>query len=142
MKKYIIITLAAAFGLTMAKAQKLSATQVPAAVKNSFAKAYPNQTVKWEKEKDKYEAAFKKNGADMSVLYTTAGEATETETDIKTTELPAPVLSYIKTNMPGKSITEAAKITTTAGVVTYEAEVAGQDMIFDDKGKFIKKIKA
>ncbi len=141
MKKYVMFTLVAALSISITKAQKLSAAQVPAAVKNSFATAYPNQAVKWEKEKDKYEAGFKKNGTDMSVLYTTAGEATETETNIKPAELPAAVLSYLKTNMPGKRITEAAKITNAAGVVTFEAEVAGKDMIFDDKGKFIKKMK-
>ena len=54
MKKYLMFTLAAALGLTMANAQKLSAAQVPAAVKNSFAKAYPNQAVKWEKEKGQF----------------------------------------------------------------------------------------
>ena len=134
-------TFAAAFTVTMAKAQKLSAAQVPAAVKNSFTKAYPQQSVKWEKEKDKYEAAFKQNGADMSILYTGAGVMTESETDIKTTELPASALAYIKVNMPGKRITEAAKISTVTGVVTYEAEIGGKDLIFDDKGKFIKKIK-
>ncbi len=137
-----MFTLATCLAIPMAKAQKLSAAKVPAAVKNSFAKAYPNQSVKWEKEKDKYEAAFKQNGADISVLYTDAGVMTESETDIKITELPAPALAYIKANMPGKRITEAAKISTVAGVVTYEAEIGGKDLIFDDKGKFIKKIKA
>ena len=121
MKKFLMFTLAVALAIPMAKAQKLSAAKAPAAVKNSFAKAYPNQSVKWEKEKDKYEAAFKQNGADMSVLYTCAGVMTKSETDIKTTELPAPALPYIKTHMPCKRITEAAKISTVAGVVSYES---------------------
>jgi opacity protein-like surface antigen len=139
MKKCLVLTLSAVLVISAASAQKLSSAKVPVTVKNAFAKAYPGQSVKWEKEKDKYEAGFKQNGADVSVLYTAAGVMTESETDIKITELPVPVLAYIKNNLQGKPIKEAAKITTAAGVVTYEAEAGGEDLIFDSKGTFLKK---
>src|SRR3954452_9892869 len=35
-------------------AQKIGAAKVPTAVKQAFAKAHPNVTVKWEKEDGKY----------------------------------------------------------------------------------------
>lgn len=136
-----MLTFAAALAINAASAQKLSSSKVPAAVRNAFAKAYPGQAVKWEKEGNKYEAGFKQNGADISVLYTAGGEMTESETDIKANALPAAVISYVKSNRKGKEIKEAAKITTAAGVVTYEAEVDGKDLIFDDKGKFLKEVK-
>ncbi len=36
---------------------------------------------------------------------------------------------------------EAAKITDAHGVVTYEAEVKGMDLLFDSAGKFLKEVK-
>jgi len=44
-------------------------------------------------------------------------------------------------NIRAKKIKEAAKITDAKGVVTYEAEVTGKDLIFDASGKFLKEIK-
>src|SRR6478736_5428735 len=85
-------------------AQKIDAAKVPAAVKQSFAKAHPNVTVKWEKEDGKYEAGFKTGTLTISELYTAAGIMEETETDIAVSQLPAPVLSYVKENYKGKTI--------------------------------------
>ena len=126
---------------TVTFAQKISADKVPAAVKTAFSKEYPNTTVKWEMENGKYEAGFKSKGQIMSALYTPEGTKTETEVDIKITELPATVTSYVKTHYKGKTMKEAARITKADGTVNYEAEVNGMDVIFDSNGKFIKEAK-
>ena len=60
---------------------------------------------------------------------------------MKVTELPANVLSYVKEHYKGKTIKEASKITKATGIVNYEAEVSGMDVIFDASGKFIKEMK-
>ncbi|MEO7311122.1 MAG: PepSY-like domain-containing protein [Chitinophagaceae bacterium] len=141
MKKKILLALFVGGAVAVAVAQKLKASAVPAAVKSSFAKSYPGITAKWEMEAGKYEAGFKKNGSDMSVLFEKNGTMTESETDIKTTDLPATVLAYVAAHYKGKKINEAAKITTAAGVVTFEAEVGDTDVIFDASGKFLKEVK-
>ena len=125
----------------VACAQKLDASKVPAAVKASFAKAYPGAVAKWEKENGKYEASFKKDGNTMSALFETNGTMTESETDIKVSALPAAVLSYVKANYKGKTIKEGAKIIKADGTVMYEAEVDGKDVIFDSNGTFVKVMK-
>jgi hypothetical protein len=125
---------------TVACGQKISADKVPALVKAAFAKQHPGTSVKWEMENGKYEAGFKDKGTTTSVLYTADGTMTESETDIKIADLPKAVMDYVKAHYKGK-IKEGAKITTAAGVVTYEAEVDGKDVIFDSTGKFIKEVK-
>ena len=141
MKKLLsLVALATAIGFS-ACAQKLNASKVPAAVKATFEKQYPGVSVKWEKEDGKYEAGFKQNDNTMSALYEANGTMTESEMDIKVSDLPASVLAYVKENYKGKKIKEGAKITKSDGTVNYEAEVDGKDVIFDATGKFLKEMK-
>jgi hypothetical protein len=141
MKKLMMMSaLVAAIGFS-ACAQKLDASKVPAAVKAAFAKQYPGITTKWEKENGKFEASFKQNGNTMSALFEANGTMTESEMDIKVSDLPATVLAYVKDHYKGKTIKEGAKITKADGTVNYEAEVDGKDVIFDSNGKFLKEAK-
>ena len=119
-------------------AQKIKDADVPQVVKNSFTKSFPGQTAKWEKEKENFEAGFKSGGRNMSATFQPNGNFIESETDIKELELPPAALNYIKDNYKGKKIKESAKITSAAGVVTFEAEIDGKDIIFDSNGKFLK----
>ncbi len=138
MKKLImLVAVATAINFTV-QAQKIDASKVPSSVKTAFAKQYPGISVKWEKEDGKYEAGFKQNGNTMSALFEPSGKLEESEMDIKVTDLPAPVLAYIKAHYKGKSIREGAKITKADGTVNYEAEVDGKDIIFDANGKYIE----
>lgn len=140
-KQFGFLIISAIVSLT-AFAQKIDATKVPAAVKTSFAKQFPNAKAKWEIEDGKYEAGFKNGDKTMSALFSIDGTMTESEVSIKQTELPAAVLAYVKEKYKGKTIKESAKITKANGTIVYEAEVNGKDLIFDDKGKFIKAVKA
>lgn len=141
MKKLLLMSTVAASLTFTACAQKLAASKVPAAVKASFAKDHPGAIAKWEKEKGKYEVNFKNKGNTMSVLYEANGTMTESEMDIKISDLPAAVLAYVKEHYKGKTIKEGAKITKADGTVNYEAEVNGKDVMFDANGKFIKEAK-
>lgn len=133
------ILIATTLGVT-AMAQKLNSTQVPAAVRASFAKAYPTvKTVKWEKEKGDFEAGFKQGNKEMSAVFKADGIQIESELEINAATLPATVIVYVKQHYKGATIKEAAKITKTAtGEVKYEAEVKGKDLLFDSAGKFIE----
>lgn len=141
MKKTILVAVILTALALNVSAQKLKESEVPAAVKATFAKQYPGITAKWEKEDGKYEAGFKKEGITTSILYEPNGTMTETETDITPKSLPAAVNNYVKENYKGKSIKEASKIIKADGTINYEAEVNGKDLIFDATGKFLKEVK-
>ena len=133
MKKILILTVFA-FTIMEANAQKMTADKVPSAVKESLAKAYPNaKGAKWDKEDTDYEASFKMDGKDMSVVFDAKGMEKEVETDIKFSELPMPVQTALK----GKKVKEVA-IIKKGGKTYYEAEVGGRDLLFEADGKMVK----
>ena len=113
---------------------------VPAAVKSALVQKYPAASkVTWEKEKGNYEANWGgKSGEDVSVMFTPSGQFIEVVNAITTSQLPAPVTAYVKTHYKGAKITEAGKVTDAKGTITYEAEVNRKDVIFDEKGNFVK----
>lgn len=116
---------------------------VPAVVKSALIKKYPAATkVTWEKEKGNYEANWGgKSGEDNSVQFTPSGEFIEIVNAIPVTELPAPVVAYVKGHYNGAKITEAGRVTNAKGEMSYEAEVNGKDIIFDEKGNYLKSEK-
>ena len=125
------------------QAQKLTAKDVPAAVKKAFTKAYPmEKDVDWSKDGKNFEAQYDAKPGDMSITYKPDGELVETEMDIPVASLPEGVSAYVKKNHKDHKIKEAAKITNADGTVTYEAEVNGMDLIFDSNGKYLKSVKA
>lgn len=141
MKTIILVSILSITAGVSACAQKINAAKVPGAVRTAFQKQYPGISATWEAEDGNYEAEFKSNGHATSVLYTGTGLATETETEIAVKELPATAQGYITLHYPGQKIKEAAKTVTNSGIITYEAEVKDRDLVFDDKGKFIKEVK-
>lgn len=140
--KKLIFLLAAVASVSFANAQKVSDKDVPAMVKSALQKNYPNaKELKWEKEKGNYEVGFELAKTDYSVLIDASGNILETEIEIKMDALPANAKAYVSKNYAGQKIREVAKITNSKGVVTYEVEVKGKDLIFDNSGAFIKEIK-
>ncbi|MDO9184447.1 MAG: PepSY-like domain-containing protein [Bacteroidia bacterium] len=142
--KTTLIMLASVLTFGCANAQKINESEVPAKVKEAFAKKYPGAKVeKWEKENADYEAEFELNKVESSVVIDANGNFKETEQEIKSSELPKGVTDYCAKNFADYKLDEAAKITDASGKVTFEAEMKkGKehfDAIFDDKGNFIKK---
>jgi hypothetical protein len=138
MKKILFTALLALlFGFAQAQ------SKIPAAVTTKFKTDYPNVTkVKWDVEGANYEAEFKLNNIETSVLYDGTGKVVETETEMKVADLLPKINTYMSTNVAGKKISEASKIVDASGKVTYEAEAGGMDYIFDEQGNFIKSEKA
>ncbi len=130
--------------VSLASAQKINEADVPASVKSAFAKKYPGAKVeKWEKEGADYEAEFDLSKVESSAVFDVNGNFKGLEQEIKSSELPKAVTDYCAKTYAGYKLTEAAKITDSTGKVMYEAEMSkGKeefDVIFDDKGIFIKK---
>lgn len=139
MKKYIIATALAGSLFTSALFAQKNIT-VPKAVKTAFAQKYPGaKHVTWEAEKGNYEANWGgREGEDNSVLYSPAGRFIEAGKAIAVTQLPASVVRYVKSHYKGAAITEAMLVTDANGKITYEAEVHGKDVVFDQEGTFVK----
>ncbi len=140
MKKILLLAFMT-LAIAAADAQKMDAAAVPSNVKASFEKKYAGITAKWEKEVGNYEAGFKKDGVEMSVVIEPGGKIIETEMEIKVAKLPESSLSYLKQHYKGKTVTEASKITKSDGTVNYEAEINDTDVMFDANGKFLKETK-
>ena len=139
MKKYLFTTvLASSLFTRLLFAQ--SKIDIPKTVKAAFAQKYPKaKGVNWEKEKGNFEANWGgKSGEDNSALYTPSGTFLEIAKAISVNQLPASALNYVKSHYKGSSINEAALVTDAKGKITYEAEVAHKDVVFDEHGNFIK----
>ncbi len=119
-------------------AQKVKEKDVPENVKMSLQKAHPEaKKVTWEKEDANYEAGFETKDGEYSIVIDGAGNILETEVEIAAAALPETTKAYIAKQYSGEKIKEAARITDAKGIVTYEAEVKGKDLIFDSAGNFV-----
>jgi hypothetical protein len=123
-----------------AAAQRVKSADVPTAVKTALQSKYPSASaVSWEKEKGNYEANWgERSGEDHSVLFTPAGAFVEQVEAMPVAQLPAGVTDYVHSHYPGARITEAGKVTDAEGKTRYEAEVKGKDLLFDEKGNFLR----
>lgn len=121
-------------------AQSIKESNVPAVVKAALAKRYPAATdIAWEKEKGNFEANWGgRSKEDNSVLFTPKGEFVEMVSAIPVNSLPPAVTAYVHKHFPGAKITEAGKVTDVKGAVSYEAEVRGKDLRFDETGDYLK----
>jgi hypothetical protein len=138
--KTIFIILCILFSGFSLYSQNLKESDVPSAVKTKFAAMYPNVTgTKWEMENGKYEAEFKENNVETSVLFEAIGKYIQTEVEIPVSSLPAGVRDYASKTLKAKKINEACQITSSDGTVTYEAEIGKDDYLFDSNGSFLKK---
>ena len=142
MKKYFVTIAFAGLLFAGACAQDLKSADVPAAIKAACMKKFPESSkskVSWEMEKGNYEANWGgKSGEDNSAMFTAAGAFIELVKAITVSQLPAAVITYVKEHEKGATIREAGLVTDANGKVTYEAEIKGKELIFDESGKFIK----
>lgn len=141
MKWITYLFVPALLGATLAsKAQDLKTKDVPATVREALQKKYPKATgVSWEKEKGNYEANWGgKSREDNSVQFTPSGEFIEIVNALPVSSLPKNIVDYVNKNYHNAKITEAGKVTDAKGMIYYEAEVNRKDLVFDDKGNFIK----
>jgi hypothetical protein len=108
MKAIVCMSLCLVFAAS-ACAQKAKA---PEAVLKAFNAKFPGATdISWSKENSReYEAEFKLGSTAISANFGLDGSWKETETTIKATELPTPVVNAIKTKYPTGVITLAEKV--------------------------------
>jgi hypothetical protein len=95
----------------------------PKEVQDSFAKKFKSaMDIKWEQEKNEWEAEFKMNGTCMSASFDNAGQWLETETEIDRKDLPAEIHKAINLKFNGWEIDEIESIEK-PGYAGYEIEL-------------------
>ncbi len=125
--------------LILAAQTSFAKPKVPEAVLHAFQSRFPAaREVNWEIEnKTAYEAEFKLNGIEWSVSFDATGKWLETETEVRLTDLPAPV----QTALQGKKVKEMTRIERADGSMVYEAEVKRKDLLFDAMGNLLAEEK-
>lgn len=87
--KTLILMVATMLSATFANAQNVKGTAVPTPVKEAMKKLYPSANdIKWEKEKNNYEANFKTGTQQRSVVFAPSGTVLETEVKLPNRNYP------------------------------------------------------
>jgi len=138
--KMIFSTLTIALCCIVGCSQPGDKVNVPEVVKTKFISMYPHVgTPRWEMEDGKYEATFKQDNMETSVILTPEGNVDQTETEMDIALLPQPIKDYVSSQPGGKKISSAAKIVNANGTITFETEVDKTDYLFDESGQFMSK---
>lgn len=135
MKAILILVLI--FAISACQSSK---SEAPAAIQDAFKKLHPDATIlQWNDESPVWEAKYQEGNEKGAVSFDANGEITETELVIDEVQLPnSPLIpEYIKTNYPEEKIQGCEKITQANGTVTYEIQITGKELVFDDQGKFL-----
>ena len=142
MKKLILI-LSTILALSNCK-QNNSDEPVPEIIKKAFDKIHPNAVIlKWNDESPVWEAKYKEGAEVGAVSFDANGSVTETELVIAKEQLPdgSAIPDYIATNYPKEKIQSCEKITLANGTVTYEIQITGKELVFDQAGNFLEEEK-
>lgn len=120
-------------------AQRKKQVVIPDSVKKALQKKFPDALVSaWENEGNLYEAEIEYHKKFFSVLIDNTGKILSTEEAIDPALLPEGIKNYIVKNLKGRKVRDAAKITDAAGRVSYQADIAGLDYVFDTNGNLLK----
>jgi len=127
------------FQIQTSYAQRRKQVVVPDTVKKALQMKFPDAIVSaWENEGTLYEAELEYHKKFFSVLIDHTGKILNTEEAIDPALLPEGIKNYIVKNLKGKKVRDAAKITDAAGRVSYQADIAGLEYVFDTKGNLLK----
>lgn len=140
MKKLIIVTVLISGLSICATAQKKASEQVLKAFTEKFTGA---SSVKWDKESpNEWEAEFKMNGKEMSASFDNAGKWLETETEIKSGDLPSAVSETISREYTGYKKGEIAIVENPelkGYEITLKKGESAVEVVIDSNGKILKK---
>ncbi|HET7115208.1 MAG TPA: hypothetical protein VFI29_01875 [Hanamia sp.] len=118
---------------------------VPVVVKKANMEKYPESKthhVTWEKEKGNYEANWGgKDGEANSVTYTPSGKFVEIVKEIPVRDLPKGITAYAKEHYKTTKFGDVGKVLDATGKTSYEVEIHGKDVLFDENGNYVKEEK-
>jgi hypothetical protein len=145
MKATIFAMLCAVCMSISVDAGEISVNKVPAAVVKSFKAKFPKaENAIWEKERaNVYEASFKENNIEHSVIFSKKGAWLATETEINVSELPENIRTVLAKKFSGFTTNEACTVTDTRHGNCYKAEVEKgkktYDVLISADGKVLSK---
>lgn len=140
MKKSILLIGCMLFWSILMQAQSIQEKDVPADVKHSCMKNFPEATdVKWAKKDRNYECKFMKKGKSMHCEMDMKGKILQSGEEIKQVELPTTISNYLKLNYKNEAAKSIYKVKDNMGKMMYELEVGGKKLTFDEKGNLMKK---
>lgn len=139
MKKIILVLLTCLISL-LSFTQKIHPTaQVPSKIQIAFKKMYPKALIqKWNDESPIWEAKYVNGAEKGAISFNANAKVVETELVIQESQLPAnrSIQKYVKRFYPQERIKGCEKITKANGMITYEIQVEGKELVFDAKGNF------
>jgi hypothetical protein len=143
MKKIMALLSACLLISLMGYTQNIPPDEVPAPIKQAFAKKFPAATsVKYEMLKNDHEVTFNDKGVEMAADYNSSGEWLETETEIKESDLPKEVIASVAKNFAGYKISEVVKVETKNKGLIYQIDLkidkVGFEARFSPKGNVLK----
>ncbi|TCC97038.1 hypothetical protein FBD94_19860 [Pedobacter hiemivivus] len=142
--KQKLLFLVSMFFSVVAFAQDIPVSNVPAVVKNSFTKAFPNATkVEWEMKGDLFNADFDIGRRDNEVWLNNKGAIVKHKQEIKGRELPAAVAKSLKQNFKAFWIDDVDKYVI-GKEVFYKVELKTlteeKNIVLDSKGAIVNRI--
>lgn len=111
-------------------------------IEEAFKNLHPTAAIlKWNDEPPIWEAKYKDGLEKGAVSFNNKAEVVETELVISESQLPnASVISdYIKVHYSNEKIQGCEKITKQDGTNTYEIQITGKELVFDNTGKFLNE---
>ena len=141
MKKIILfVALCVTTQVTFAQGQVSKSRTVPVNIVEAFHKAHPKATIlKWNDEPPIWEVKYKDGDKIGAISYRTKAIITETELVISLNKLPnkLAIPDFIKTKYPAEKIQRCEKVEKANGIITYEIQITGKEIIFDKNGKYL-----
>ncbi|GAA4434386.1 hypothetical protein GCM10023188_25260 [Pontibacter saemangeumensis] len=106
-----------------AHAQDIKEKEVPQAVTSALAQKYAGATnAEWEKEGDNYEAEFRVERTEHTVLLNPSGEVLVAKSDVPLNDLPQPIKSALDQKYKGMPVDDTEQLEK-EGKTFYQLEV-------------------
>jgi hypothetical protein len=135
-----VIVMTAVFNTANAQVRKL-----PAVVTEAFKKKYPNATnVEWHDKLTLFLASFEENNEHYDARFTNKGVWQNTESELETSELPAPIKDgYDKSKYAAWKINTITRIDLPGDKIQYRVQVEKSDLqkknlLFSNTGQLLK----
>lgn len=140
--KNLLFSLTLAFIVSGATGQKLVMTDVPQEVLSAFKKSNPAcSTSEWNMDNTNYQVKYCAGDKRTRIqTYTKSGTLIVHDPKVAIATLPPGVKVYLDKNHPGLTVDKVIKMTRADGVVNYDVEVNGTDLIFDSKGNHLQSL--
>lgn len=139
MKMILFAFLFSGSTIVASNAQDINVKDVPQAVTSALTQKYASATnAEWEGEGDNYEAEFRIEGTEHTVLLTPSGEILMAKSNVLPNDLPQPIKSALDQKYKGMPVDDTERLEK-SGQTYYQLEVEenGTDrrLVFSSDGQ-------